>query len=183
MQSKQRLSPGILPRLDVDALALNAVPPQNPTRCRRLVGQPLRLSSTAMAQQRGKPRVVGCAHCQLTRLCSSHLSPRQFSQDMVRLPAPNNVTAADPATVDRIPMPEIGLANASPCLTTSVERKLLRRGFENTSQEPTKSLQNQCIFPEVLQNLDVLLDAETLSELYVPVPSLWTSARLISTSS
>ena len=73
----------------------------------------------------------------------------------------------DSLSPDRIPMPQISQATSSPNLTTSAERKSVRRSLEEISRNPTKHQPGPKSLQDVRHNVDMLLDGEALSELYV----------------
>lgn len=64
-------------------------------------------------------------------------------------------------------MPQISQATSSSNLTTSAERKSVRRSLEEISRNPTKHQPGPKSLQEVRHNVDMLLDGEALSELYV----------------
>ena len=74
------------------------------------------------------------------------------------------------STPDRIPVPQIGQATNFSSLTTSAERKSIRRSLEEISRNSTKNLNGPKTLQDVRHNVDILLDGEALPELYVASP-------------
>jgi hypothetical protein len=68
---------------------------------------------------------------------------------------------------DRIPVPQIGQAATSSSLTTSTERKSIRRSLEEISRNSMKNPNGPKSLQDVRHNVDMLLDGEALPELYV----------------
>jgi hypothetical protein len=123
----------------------------------------------AQAAQPVVPRMANYGHCQYRRLYSirhlQHLLPPAMVGGPSRSYLPRPET--DSLGPDRIPMPQISQATSSPNLTTSAERKSVRRSLEEISRNPTKHQPGPKSLQDVRHNVDMLLDGETLSELYV----------------
>ncbi len=69
--------------------------------------------------------------------------------------------------VDRIPVPQIGQANSHYSLTTSAERKTVRRSLQEIGHNSTKDHNGPKFLQDVGHEVDKHLDGEALSELYV----------------
>lgn len=66
---------------------------------------------------------------------------------------------------DRIPVPQIGQATSFSSLTTSAERKSIRRSLEEISRNSMKNSNGPKSLQDVRHNVDMLLDGEALPEL------------------
>jgi hypothetical protein len=64
-------------------------------------------------------------------------------------------------------VPQISQATSSSNLTTSAERKSVRRSLEEISRNSTKHQPGPKSLQDIRHNVDILLDGEALSELYV----------------
>ena len=67
---------------------------------------------------------------------------------------------------DRIPVPQVGLASSSSSLTTSAERKAIRRSLEEISRNSMKHQNGPKSLQDVRHSVEMLLDGEALPELY-----------------
>ena len=136
--------------------------------CRTSGGKTSRLLSRSMAKavRPVRTRMADCGHCQCRRLFNTRPSRRRPLQLMVRrfLEGPD-LTFTDDMNLDRILVPQIGQASSSANLTTSAERKVVRRSLEEISRNSMKHQNGPKSLQDVRHSVDMLLDGETLPEL------------------
>jgi hypothetical protein len=146
--------------------------PFDPPPCRTNADKMSKAQSPLIAKtaRPAVPRRASSGHCRYRRLYSIRHSRLLPLPVMVRGPLSRSTwpdLRTNSLSPDRIPVPQISQATSSLNLTTSAERKSVRRSLEEISrnsaghQPGPKSLQG------VGRNVDMLLDGDALSELYV----------------